>query len=144
MGLDLSEFTMEERIEMARLAGARDEVCRQCIHYIYKNGHWQWARCFAMGVNAEGLPTTELSGEVRKIGSCPLGKWDGVVGITDVEAVAKELVNAQNSAMKNVTRLGPMFQKLGLVQSEVAINEMVAAGNMGSLEAVETLKLLKA
>ena len=125
--MNLEDYTMEERIEMARLADAHDQVCRACPFYIWQSQPgWQWARCWKMGVDADGIPNVELSDEVRKLGNCPEGHWDGVVGKTDAEVAADLMATHERRAREFIKQNGPLMALAAdKVTLYAALDEMV-------------------
>lgn len=148
MPIDLKRLMMEEWEALARLAAARDGVCRTCRYYFWHSQPgWRWSRCWRMGTDAEGVPNVELTSELRKgpEDTCPEGKWAGVVGMTQEEADAQAALKLRETAEKWWEDHAPFVARFsGKAVLFEALDEAVAGGLMTGAKAQEIKKLADA
>ena len=111
----MSTEPTEEQLALVRLKMARNQVCRMCEKYIFSNAPvWNWERCWAMGTDANGVPNVELDND-RMGGpedTCPLGKWLGVVAVTQAQIDAEHQAKQVERAAVWWERMAPIVARL--------------------------------
>jgi len=110
---------------------ARLEVCKKCDRYVRRSG-WNWYRCDECGVDENGHATQDLDSAFRDgpESNCLLGKWKGVVGLSDEEWAARDKEQQELMLNEWIERMDPFFERLSDEETSAALDDTVAAGHM--------------